>query len=253
MRQFITKLYCFSLALILLFVACGACAKPITEVDSFIDLEYDFSSIRSLCPWPVSIDDIPDIVSLSLPLKASYWIENSLAANRGSLSYVVKSPEAVWRDVWFIRGPFDFGNPFANEDTERVFYSNLSGACGAVLKTTVSVQSERKWQEPRTEYYWAKVSISTMRPYRRRGGETVWVRVSREVPIRRKRVIPGYWYTIASAQCGAELYDTDDPDKFIAASKASGEDTGRESEKQIVERLVKKTLEDAVAAIFHST
>jgi len=244
------RLSLFLLALMFASAPYGAGAKPVTEVDSYIDPGYDFSGIKSVCAWPVSIDEMPDIVSLSLPIKADYWIESAIDANRGSQSYVVKSRDAVWRDVWFIRGPFDFGDPFANEDTERVFYSNLAGACGAVLKTTLSVQSEKKWQEPRTEYYWTTVSATRMRPRRNRSGRTVWVNVEVEIPVRRSRVIPGYWYTIAAAQCGMELYDTDDPENFIAAAKASGHDNGKESERQIVELLVKKTMEDAVAAIF---
>ena len=246
------KLFCFSLVATLAFTPCAADAKPVTEVDSYIDPAYEFSGIKSVCPWPVSIGEIPDIVSLSLPVKINYWIESALESNRSSRSYIVKSPDAVWRDVWFIRGPFDFGDPFESEDTERIFYSNLAGACGAVLRTAVSVQSERKWQEPRTEYYWTTVSVTAMRPRRRRGGGVVWVQVEREIPVRRERVIPGYWYTVAAARCGVDLYDTGDLEKFIASAKSSGEDAGRESERQIVELLVKKTVEDAVAAIFVS-
>jgi len=149
----------FSLAVMIALTPCGANANSVTETDAYVDPKYDFSGINSLCPWPVSIGEVPDIVSLSLPMKVNIWIENALGANRGSWSYVVKTPEAVWRDVWFIRGPFDFGDPFANEDTERIFYSNLAGVCSAILKTTVSVQSERKWQEPRTEYYWTTMSV----------------------------------------------------------------------------------------------
>ena len=250
MSKFTMKLFCFSLLAALALSPCGAGAKPVTEVDSYIDSSYDFSRIKSICPWPVSIGEIPDIVSFSLPMRAGYWIENALESNSSSRYYLVKSPDTVWRDVWFIKGPFDFGDPFTNEDTERIFYSNLAGACSAVLKTSISVQSERKWQEPRTEYYWTKVSVTSMSPRRRRDGRVVWVQVEREIPVRRERVIPGYWYTIAAARCGVELFDTDDPDKFIASAKSSGEDTGRESEKQVVERLVKKTLEDAIEAIF---
>ena len=249
-RQFIIKLFRFLPVLILALTACTASAKPLTEVDSYVDPNYDFSGMKSVCPWPVSIDEIPDIVSLSLPMKVNHWIEKALEANRGSQLYVVKTPDAVWRDVWFIRGPFVFGDPFANEDTERIFYSNLAGACTAVLKTSIAIQSERKWQEPRTEYYWTKVSVSTMRPRRMRGGAMIWVEVESEIPVRRQRVIPGYWYTVASMQCSMELYDTDNTDKYIASVKASGEDNGKESEKQVVERMVKKTVEDAVAELF---
>jgi hypothetical protein len=71
------------------------------------------------------------------------------------------------------------------------------------------------------------------------------------VPVLLERVIPGYWYTVASSKCSMELYDSNRLDgKYIAAVNVAGDDTGKESEKHVAERLMKKTIEEAVAAIF---
>jgi hypothetical protein len=74
--------------------------------------------------------------------------------------------------------------------------------------------------------------------------------IERDIPVRRERVIPGYWYTVASARCDAELFDADNTQKYVAASKSFGDDSGTEGEKQMIERLAKATIGDAVAAIF---
>jgi hypothetical protein len=78
----------------------------------------------------------------------------------------------------------------------------------------------------------------------------VMVEVEREIPVRRRRVVPGYWYVTAESSCRMELYDAKNPDGgYVAAVSASGSDSGRQSEKRIFERLARKTVEDAVSSL----
>jgi hypothetical protein len=227
-----------------------AYAASEVESDSYIDPGYNFSSIKSLCLWPADLGILPDAVAFSLPVKIKYWIEEALSREERQNSLVVKSIEDAWRDVWFIYGPFDFGDPFESEKTSKTFYSHLDGACGAVLKTSVSIESERKWQEPRVETYWTTVSVSSRRPRRTRGGGMVMVEIERDIPVKRERVIPGYWYVVASSKCKMELYDTKNPDgRYIAAVNVSGSDSGKESEKQVIERMVKRVIDEGASVL----
>jgi hypothetical protein len=225
-------------------------ASPAVESDSFRDAAYDFAGLRTICPLPADMDGLPEIVSLSMPFKAEYWIDGALRSEGLENSFAVKPVADAWRDEWFMYGATHFGNPFESEESEEIFYARLNGVCDAVLKTSITLEIERRWQEPRVEIYWTTESVSSWRPVRRGGGIT-WVEVERERRVRKERIVPGYWYFAVAAKCGIELYDSKDPNgRYIAAANASGSDSGREGEKAMAERLVKKTVEEAIRALF---
>ena len=236
-------------AMFLSLFCSAAAASPAVESDSFRDAAYDFAEMRTVCPWPADMDGLPEMVSLSMPFKAEYCIDGALRSEGRKNSFTVKPIADAWRDVWFIYGSV-FGNPFASEESAEFFYTRLGGVCDAVLKTSITLEIEKRWREPRTEIYWATVSVSSWRPVRR-GGGIAWVEVEREIPVRKERVIPGYWYSVAEVKCEARLYDSKDPNgRYIAAANVSGSDSGRESEKTIAGRRGKKTVEAAIRVLF---
>ncbi|MDR1977275.1 MAG: hypothetical protein LBQ42_00920 [Synergistaceae bacterium] len=227
-------------------------ARPRTDVDTYLEKGYDFSKLHSIYLWPHTIETLPESVSLSMPLRIEDWQEDALKSKQVRNAFVLKPTKSVWQSVQLIYGPFDFEEPFESEESEKFFYAHLDGACSAVLKTTVSLSTERQWQPPRTETYTTTERIHSRERRKKSNGQYETVDVYTEIPVVKERVIPGYWYTTAQSKCHLELYDTKKLDaRYIAAVRVTGRDESNDGEKSIVERLMKKTVEDAVAAIFY--
>ena len=224
------------------------------EVDSYVSRDYDFAQMKRMCIWPVEYGNIPDNVRLSLPNLIEDWMNEVLADDRRMrFSPHVKSTERMWRDVEFIKGPFDFTDPFESAEATAKFYSLLGEASEGVLKTSVSVTQERRWQEPRTEYY--ETTERVRRVERRRNEHGRWEEIETWVymPVTRERVIPGHWLVDTWAECEAELYDSRDLDgRFVAAARASERNTKDEGEAmQAAREAARSALRAALTSIFH--
>jgi hypothetical protein len=243
---------CLVLSCFVPYPATMAGARPRTEVDAYIEKEYDFSKMHSVFLWPTEVENVPESVSLSLPSRIDEWLEEALKSKRVRNAFILKPTKSVWQSVQLIYGPFDFNNPFESEESTRFFYSHLDGACSVVLKTTVSLKSDRRWQEPRTETYTTTERVHSRERRRKSNGQYEDVDVYTDIPVVKERVFPGYWYVVANSKCHLELYNTKKLEgKYIAAAQVTGYDQDDENEKALLEKLMKKTIEDAVGAIFY--
>jgi len=240
------------LAVVILIVAVRiACA---VEVDSYVDRDYDFSQMKRLYIWPTSCENVPENVKLSIPNLIEDWTKEILT-DRKNLKFtpLVKSTEQMWHDIQFIKGQLDFDDPFESDDAASTFNSLLSEACEGVLAISVSVTQERRWQEPRVEYY--TVTERVRRVERRMTPNDGWEDIETyiDMPVTKERVIPGRWLVDTHAEGRAELYDTRRPNgRYVAAARSEVRDTRGEDESARAARdTAGKALSASLKSIFH--
>lgn len=224
------------------------------EVDSYVDRKYDFAQMKRICVWPVEYENIPENVRLSLPNLIGDWMEDFFA-DRKRMRFVplLKSTKQMWKDIQFIKGPLDFDDPFESAEAAEKFYSMLGEACEGVLEVNVSVTQKRRWQEPRIKTYETTERVRKVERRRNRNGRWEEVETYIDMPVTKERVIPGYWLIDTRAECGAELYDSRDPDgKFVAAARADERSTNKDGDAmQNARDAAKKALTAALGSIFY--
>ncbi|GHS87124.1 hypothetical protein AGMMS49957_06440 [Synergistales bacterium] len=248
-KNYTRVVLCFILICVLF--APAAHARAHTETDAYVKKGYDFSKLKSLYLWPVNADPVPDNVALSLPSRIEDWIEAALQSNRMSVPLLFRETRVVWQNVQLLYGATTFKDPFESEEASKYFYSHLDGACNVVLNVTVSLTTERKWQEPTTERYTTTERVHSRERRRNRDGRYEEIDIWTDIPVVKERVIPGYWYVISRSACDMELYDTKNLNEYIAASRVSGYDTDGDGSRSTLENLTRKTIEDAIASIFY--
>ncbi|GHV35599.1 hypothetical protein FACS1894187_08650 [Synergistales bacterium] len=250
-KKFVLLALCFALVCVLT-VATAARAKPRTDVDAYIERGYDFSKLKSLYLWPVDASAVPDSVALSLPSRIDSWIEAALQSKHMRVPLLFRDTKVVWQNVQLLYGATDFKDPFESDKAEQYFYSHLDGACNIVLNVTLSLTTERKWQDPVTETYTTTERVHSRERRRNNKGKYEEIDIWTDIPVVKERVIPGYWYVVSRSKCGMELYDTKNLNgKYIAAAHVTGYDTGGDGSRSVLENLTRKTVEDAIASIFY--
>jgi hypothetical protein len=248
MRRF----YIITLISILLLIPAISGAKPQTSVDAYVEKGFIVSSIKSLYLWPPDIKSVPEQIELSMPNLLEDWREGAMKSKKIKSIIVLRDTDEIWRNVRFIHGESEFAEPFESVQSAQYFYTHLDGACSAVLKMTVSLNNKRTWTDERIETYTTYERAHGKERRKKDGGGYEYVDIWVDVPVERTRVIPGYWTSFISTDCYLELYDTKKLDgKYIAASRVIGEDYGRDNERAMMERLMKRTVEDGIAAIFY--
>ena len=251
MRMKLKKFGGLLFLLCLLMVSAATAAE--VDVDSYLEKNYDFSKIHSIYVWPLVIEALPDNLELSLPVQLDDWIDNAMRSKNVKNAFVLKPTKSVWQSVQLIYGPTEYDNPFESEESSEYFYSHLESACSAVLQIRVSLEKQRRWQEPRTETYTTTERVHSVERRRNSNGKYEYVDVYTDIPVVKERHIPGYWYTTANSSCRLEFYDTKKlNDKYIAAAHARGYDrTNSDNDRKMLTDLMKKTVDSTIASIFH--
>lgn len=240
--------------LLLFFLAGVAQAKPVKDVDAYVDKDYDFAAIKSLYIWPAIVDPVPESVRLSMPGNIDTWAERDMRSKNMKNAFFLKPTKSVWQSVMLLYGDGGFKEPFESAESAAYFYSKLDGACGAVLKISVSVKTERKWREPYTETYQTTERVHSQERRRNSEGKYEYVDVYIDMPVTKTRERPGYWYILADASCHLALYDTKRLDgRPVVEARVARSDQGSDAdEKKMLEDLVGRMVNDTIATVFYN-
>ncbi len=244
----------FSLAVLLLLLLTGvAYAKPARDVDAYVDRDYDFAAVKSLYIWPAIVDPVPESVALSLPGNIDTWAERDMRSKNMKNAFFLKPTKSVWDSVVLIYGDGGFKEPFESAESAAYFHSKLDGACGAVLKISVSAKTERKWREPYTETYQTTERVYSRERRKNSDGTYEYVDVYTDIPVTKVRNMPGYWYVLADASCHLALYDTKKLDgRPVIEARVARNDQGADAnEKKMLEDLVGRMVNDTIATVFY--
>ncbi len=225
------------------------------DVDAYIDRNYNFAGIKSVYIRPSISESLPEMLRLSLPGKIDDWVESAMKSKNVTPPLFLKSTDSVWQSVRLLHGDGGFQKPFENEASARYFYSHLEGACTAVLAFTVSLETQRRWQEPSTETYTAIERVHSVERRKKSNGHYETVDVYTDVPVTKTRQVPGYWYIEAVSRCHMTFSDVQGPEeKRIAEVNAAARDTSREGdERKMLENLVRRTINESVGAVFYKS
>ena len=243
----------FPLALLFLLLLAGiAQAKSAKDVDFRIDRDYDFAALKSVCLWPAVVESMPENVALSMPGKIDEWMEKAMKSKNMRNAFYIKPVKGVWQSVELLYGDGGFKDPFESAESAAYFYSHLDGACGAVMKMTVSVETERKWREPYTETYQTTERVHSQERRRNSDGKYEYVDVYIDVPVTKTRNVPGYWYILANGSCHLEFFDTKKLDgRPVAEARVVRNDQSDTSdERSMLEKLVGRMVDDTIVAVF---
>jgi hypothetical protein len=223
--------------------------------DSFIDKSYDFSKMKRLCIWPAALENVPEDVRIFLPGLIDDWTKSLLADNeRMRFRTHVKSIQKMWDDIQFVKGPFEFTDPFESTQTAALFYSMLGEACEGVLETSVSITQEYQWQDSKIEFY--ETLEYTYTTERQRGSDGKWetVGVHKYMPVIQSRIIPEHWLVNTSVECTLQLYDSRSTDRKLVAEaigKAHKNAIEEEKSAQAAVDATKSALSAALRVIFY--
>lgn len=231
------------------------CSTASAEVDVFIDRNYDFSMLKRIYVWPVKIESVPDNMKLSVTGLVEDGVDAQLKSKKMKSDILVKSTTRVWQDAQLLYGPFDYKQPFESAESEAFLFEKLGEGdiCNAVLMTTVSLEEERKWREPRTETYITTERVRSVERRRRADGRYEEVEIFTDIPVTKERRIPGAWLVTVRGWCQAELYDTKNlTGKYVAAARAPFVKTYAEAdESSPAKKLLRQSVDSAIASIFH--
>lgn len=238
--------------LFLLLLAGIAQAKPAKDVDYYVDKDYDFSAVKSVCLWPAIVEAMPESVALSMPGKIDEWIGRAMQSKNMKNAFFLKPVKNVWESVALIYGDGGYKEPFGSAESAAYFYSHLDGACSAVLKMTVSVETERKWREPYSETYETTERVHSRERRKKSDGTYEYVDVYADIPVTKVRNVPGYWYILANGSCHLEFFDTKKLDgRPVAEARVVRNDqSNTEDQRSMLEKLVGRMVDDTIVAVF---
>ena len=237
----------------LLTVTSIASAKSAKDVDAYTNRDYDFKAVKSLFVWPASGGTLPESVSLSLPSKMTDWTERALQSQKMKYDFFLKSTKNLWQSVELLYGTGGFKEPFESKQSEEYVNAHLDGTCTAVLKTEVTVSTERKWREPYTHTYTVTERVRSTENRRKSDGTYEYVEVYTYIPVTKVENMPGYWYIDVSVTCHLKFIDTKKSEASpVAEARVSrGETCSPSDERVLIERLTERMITDCVAALFY--